>query len=110
MNSIVPDYRCPTGLGVPCGACRGADDPAPERGEIALLVTKIAIDQIPAHALRHRQRKRRYQPPGGKIVVDIGPNAHRDTEPVDGGLQRLAVELEFLAARRQPRDPGGFQP
>src|ERR1700687_950821 len=58
---------------------RGADDPAPERGEIALLGSKTAIDQIPAHAFRHAQRKRRDQPSGGEVVVDIGPNAHRDT-------------------------------
>ena len=35
------------------GLCRGADDPAPERGEIALPGAEAAIDQIPAHAFRH---------------------------------------------------------
>src|SRR6266480_2722107 len=77
-----------------CGRSRGcANDPAPERGEIALLGLEAAIDQIPAHAFRHAQRKRRYQPSGGEIVVDVGPDAHRNAQAVDGGLQRLAVEL-----------------
>src|SRR5882724_4550205 len=74
---------------------RGAHDPAPERGEIALLGAKTAIDQVPAHALRHAERKRRDQPPGGEVVVDIGADAHGDAEAVDGGLQRLAVELKL---------------
>src|ERR1700687_797987 len=89
---------------------RGADDPTPERREIALLGSKTAIDQIPAHALRHRQRKRRDQPSGGEIVVDIGPDAHRNPQPVDGGLQRLAVILQLRSARRHPRDAGGLEP
>src|SRR5436190_14998371 len=69
--------------------CRGAHDPAPERGKIALLGAKTAIDQIPAHALGHAHTKRRDQPPGGEIVIDIRANAHGDAEPVDCGLQRL---------------------
>ena len=40
------------------------------------------------------RRERRDQPPGGEVVVDIGPDAHGDAEPVDGGLQRLAVITE----------------
>src|SRR5271154_1880926 len=51
------------------GPGRGADDPAPERGEIALLGPEAAIDQVPAHAFRHRQRKWRHQPSGGDVVV-----------------------------------------
>jgi hypothetical protein len=54
--------------------------------------------------------ERRDQSPGGEVVVDVGPNAHRDTEAVGGGLQRLAVILKFRPARRHPCDPGGFQP
>src|SRR5438874_11754787 len=89
---------------------RGVDNPAPERGEIALLGTKTAIDQIPAHALRHRQRKRRDQPSGGEIIVDIGPNAHGNTEPINRSLQRLAVILKFGSARDHPRHAGRLQP
>src|SRR5262249_52079999 len=66
-----------------------AHDPAPERGKVALLGAKTAIDQIPAHALGHAERKRRDQASGGEIVVDIGSDAHGDAEPVDRGLQRL---------------------
>src|SRR5579859_5507190 len=84
-----------TGMALRCFARRGlrrrANNPAAERGEIALLDLKAAIDQIPAHALRHRQRERRRQPSGGEVVVDIGPDAHGDAEPVGGRLQRLAV-------------------
>src|SRR6202011_3990773 len=89
---------------------RGTDDPAPERGEIALLGAEAAIDQVPAHALRDTQRKRRDQPAGGEVVVDIGADAHGDAEAVDRGLQRLAVELELEAARSQACDAGGLQP
>src|SRR6266481_9971242 len=89
---------------------RGVDDPAPECGEIALPGLKTAIDQIPAHALRHRQGKRRDQPSGGEVVVDVRPNAHGDTEPVDRGLQRVAVILKLRPARRHARDAGGLEP
>src|SRR5215475_13165038 len=68
---------------------RGAHDPAPEGGEVALLGAKTAIDQVPAHALGDAERKRRDQPSGGEIVVDIGADAHGNPEPVDRGLQRL---------------------
>src|ERR1700681_3458143 len=78
----------------------GADDPAPERGEVTLPGLKTAIDQIPAHALRHRQGKGRDQPSGGEVVFDVGPNAHRHAEPVDRGLQRLPVKLKLRPARR----------
>ena len=88
----------------------GAHDPAAEGSEIALLGAEAVIDQIPAHALRHAQRKRRDQPAGGEIVVDIGANAHGDAEAVDGGLQRLAVERKFLAARGEPRQLRCLQP
>src|SRR5437764_135186 len=77
---------------------RGTNDPAPEACEIALLALEAAIDQIPAHAFRHRQCKRRHQSPGGNVVVDIGPDAHGDAEPVDGGLQCLAVISELRSA------------
>ena len=73
-------------------------------------VLEAAIDQIPAHALGHAQRKRRDQPSGGEIVVDIGADAHRDAEAVDGGLQRLAVKLKLRSARRDACDAGGLQP
>src|SRR3981189_408941 len=86
------------------GAGRGADDPAPERGEIALLGLKTAIDQIPAHALGHAQRKRRDQPSSGEIVVDIGPDPHRNPQAIDRGLQRVAVILKLRSARRHPGD------
>ena len=92
------------------GLRRRADDPAPERGEIALFGLKTAIDQIPAHALRHRQGKRRDQPSGGEIVVDIGPDAHGNAEPVGGGLQRLAVILKLRPARGDAGDAGGLEP
>ncbi len=88
----------------------GADDPAPERGEIALLGVEAAIDEIPAHSLGHAECKRRHQPAGGEVVVDIGADTHRDPEPVARCLQRLAVELEFWPARGQPRHAGGLQP
>src|SRR6266581_6471683 len=68
------------------GLGRGADDPAPERGKVALGGAEVAIDQIPAHALGHAQGKRRDQSSGGEIVVDIGADTHRDTEAVDRGL------------------------
>ncbi len=35
---------------------------------------------------RHAERKRRHQPAGGEIVVDVGPDPHRDPEPVARGL------------------------
>ena len=88
----------------------GAHDPAAEGGEVALLGPERAIDQVPAHALGHRQRKRRDQPAGGEVVVDIGADAHGDAEPVDGGLQRLAVELELRSARGDAADARGLQP
>src|SRR6476646_10665608 len=89
---------------------RGMDDPAPERGEIALPGLKAAIDQIPAHALRHRQGKRRDQPSGGEVVVDVGPDAHGDAEPVGRGLQRVTVILKLRPSRRHARDAGGLEP
>src|SRR3954464_6952380 len=76
------------------GLGRGADDPAPEGGEIALRGAEVAIDQIPAHALGHAQGKRRDQSPRGEIIVNIGPDAHRNPEAVGRGLQRLAVILQ----------------
>src|SRR5689334_11090499 len=88
----------------------GTHDPAPERGEIALLGAEAAIDQVPAHALGHAERKGRDQPPGGEVVVDIGADAHGDAEAVDRGLQRLAVELEFRPARGEARHLRGLQP
>src|SRR5580765_8568811 len=75
------------------GPGRGADDPAPEGGKIALGGAEVAIDQVPA-PLGHGQRKRRDQSSGGEVVVDIGADAHRNPEAVDRGLQRLAVELK----------------
>ena len=54
--------------------------------------------------------ERRDQPAGGEIVVDIGPDAHGDAESVGGGLQRLAVILQFRSARGDARDAGAFQP
>src|SRR5258708_19725557 len=92
------------------GGRGGAHDPAPERDEVALLGLKAAIDQVPAHALGHAQRKRRDQPSRGEVVVDIGPDAHGDAEPVDGRLQGLAIELKFRSARRNPRNASGLQP
>src|SRR5437763_9505865 len=89
---------------------RRADNPAPERGKVALLGAKTAIDQVPAHALGHAERKRRDQPPGGEVVVDIGADAHGDAEAVDGGLQRLTIELKFRPARGDAGDGRGFQP
>src|SRR5262249_50335077 len=89
---------------------RGADDPAPERGEVALLGLESAMDQIPAHPLGHAEIKWGDQPAGGKVIVDIGADAHRDAEPVDGGLQRLAVELKLRPARVDARDACGLQP
>src|SRR6476469_6000883 len=89
---------------------RGADDPAPERGEVALLGPVAAIDQIPAHALGHRGREGSDKPSGGEVVVDIGPDAHGDAEPVAGGLQRLAVVLEFRAACGNARGARRLQP
>src|SRR5437868_15134827 len=89
---------------------RRADNPAPEGGKVALLGAKAAIDQVPAHALGHAQGKRRDQPPGGEVVVDIGADAHGNAEPVDRGLQRLAIELEFRPARGESRHLGGLQP
>src|SRR5579871_2323859 len=69
-------------------ACRrpggGAHDPAAERSKIALLGLEAAIDQVPAHALGHREREWRDQPPGRKVVVDIGADAHGNAEPVGG--------------------------
>src|ERR1700716_2966549 len=75
---------CSTGMAVNLAdelAARGgsgccADDPAPKRGEIALLGLKTSIDQIPTHAFRHRQCKRCDQPSGGEVVVDVGVAAH----------------------------------
>ena len=61
-------------------------DPATERGEVALFGLKAAIDQVPAHAFGDGERERRHQPPRGEVVVDIGPDAHGDAEPVGGGL------------------------
>ena len=86
--------------GIACAAARrrlgrGTDDPAAERGKVALLGVETAIEQVPAHALRHAELERRDQPSGGEVVVDIGPDAHRDAEAVDRGLQRVAVELEL---------------
>src|SRR6478672_5079360 len=98
------------GLAARGGSGRGVDDPAPECGEVALGGLKAAIDQIPAHALRHRQGKRRHQPPGGEVIVDVGPDAHRDTEPVGGGLQCVAVILKLRPARGDARDAGGLEP
>src|ERR1700759_3955137 len=89
---------------------RGADDPAPERREVTLFGPVAAIDQIPAHALGHRGRERSNKPSGGEIVVDIGPDAHGDAEPVAGGLQRLAVVLEFRAACGNARGAGRLEP
>src|SRR5438105_11044887 len=87
-----------------------ADDPAPERDEIALLALEASIDQIPAHALGHAKRERRDQPSRGEIVVDIGPDAHGDAEPIDGCLQRLAVISKLGSARGDTREPGSLQP
>src|SRR5947207_14697121 len=89
---------------------RGVDDPSPECGEIALPGLKTAIDQIPAHALRHRQGKRRDQPSGSEVVVDVRPNTHRHTQPVGRGLQRLAVILKLRPARGHARDAGSLEP
>src|ERR1700736_3640321 len=89
--------------GPPGGSRRGADDPAPERGEIALLGLEAAIDQIPAHAFRYAQGKRRHQPSGGEVVVDVGPDAHRNAQSVDRGLQRVAVILNLRSPRCRPR-------
>src|SRR5438445_2486839 len=88
----------------------GANDPAAKRGKVALLGAKTAIDQVPAHALGHAERKRRDQPPGGEVVVDIGADAHGNAEAVDGGLQRLAVELKLRPARGDAGDGGVLQP
>src|SRR5215468_5674907 len=74
---------------------RRAHDPAAERGKVALLGLEAAIDQIPAHALRHGERKRRHQSSCGEVVIDIGADAHGDAESVDGGLQRLSVILKL---------------
>ena len=54
--------------------------------------------------------ERRHQPAGGEVVVDIGPDAHGDAEPVGGGLQGLAVILQLRSARGDARDAGAFQP
>src|SRR3954471_19345275 len=87
----------------------GADDPAPERGKVALAGAEVAIDQVPA-PLRDAQAKRRDQTSGGDVVVDIGANAHRDPEAVDRGLQRLAVILQLRSARADAVDAGGLEP
>src|SRR5882672_5983135 len=107
MN-LTCEFAC--GSAVPGRSCRGAHDPAPECGEIALPSLEAAIDQIPAHAFWHRQCKWRNQPTGGDVVVDIGPNAHRNTQPVDGGLQRLAVKLKLQPPCRHARNGGGLEP
>src|SRR5262245_14151203 len=70
--------------GLARGLCGGAHDPAAEGREVALLGLEAAIDQIPAHAFGHAQRKRRDEPACGEIVVDIGADAHGDAEPVGG--------------------------
>jgi len=36
--------------------------------------------------------------------------ARENAEPVDGGLQRLAVELKLRPSRAYPGDAGGLQP
>src|SRR4051812_34619141 len=89
---------------------RGADDPAAEGGEIALVGLEAAIEQVPAHALRHRQRKGRDEPAGGEVVVDVWADAHGDAEAVARRLQRLAVILEFEAARGDAASARGLQP
>jgi hypothetical protein len=61
------------------GSRGGADDPAPERAEVAPSVEAV-IDQIPSHALRHRQCERRGQPSGGEVVIDA------TLDPVLAGL------------------------
>src|ERR1700675_1717326 len=105
---------CSTGMALALAATGGlhggADDPAPERGKIALFGAEAAIDQIPAHALGHAERKRRHQPSGGEVVVDIGANAHGNAEAVDRGLQRLAIKLKLRSARGHAGDAGGAQP
>src|ERR1700712_5552121 len=99
---------CSTGMALTLAARgrlrRRANDPAPERGKIALLGAEAAIDQVPAHALGYAGVARRQQPSGGEVVVDIGADAHRNAKPVDGGLQRLAVELELRPARDDAGD------
>src|SRR5256885_11874617 len=92
------------------GLGRGADDPAAERGKVALLGAKAAIDQVPSHPLRHALRKRRDQPACREIVVDIGADTHGDSEAVDRGLQGLAVKLKFRSARAHACDAGGLEP
>src|SRR5215813_2258028 len=87
-----------------------AHDPAAERGKVTLLGAEAAIDQVPAHALGHAQAKGRDQPARGQIVIDIGADAHGDAEPVDRGLQRLAIELEFRPARGEARHLRRLQP
>ena len=88
----------------------GADDPAPERGEVALLGPEGAIDQVPAHALRHAERERRHQPPGGEVVVDIGPDAHRDARARRRRPAAPGRKLKLRSARGDARDAGGLQP
>src|SRR5260370_9904514 len=85
---------CSTGMALAPGAAGGlgcgADDPAPERGKIALPGAEVAIDQIPAHALGHAERKRRDQPSRGQVVVDIGADAHPNAQPAHVRLHRPA--------------------
>src|ERR1700742_1289943 len=88
----------------------GADDPAAEGGEIALLGAEAAIDQVPAHAFRDAQRKRRNKPARDEVIVDIGADAHGDAEPVDSRLQGVAVILKLRAARGDARQASSFQP
>src|ERR1700742_3169869 len=89
---------------------RGTDDPAAESGEVALLGAVAAIDQVPAHALGYRGREGRNKPAGSEIVVDIGPDAHGDAEPVGRGLQRLTIILKLSTACGDAGNAGGFQP
>ena len=61
---------------------RRLHQPAPERGEVAVVLAEFAVHQVPLLALRHRQGKGRDQATGVEVVADVGPDTHGDAETI----------------------------
>ena len=79
------------------GVCRG-HDPVSERGKPRHSRLPSAIDQVPLKAFGNGACKRRNQPPGCDVVVDVGPDAHGNADAIGGRDYPLIMGTSILVS------------